>query len=665
MDELNFAEQNINSAQDQTQATKDAKIQLAKNEGYIRDQLKKEGFNDSDITKKLNEMGPSEINQLGNRISEANQMLKDRELLAKENYTEDEINGMTPEDIAEKAAKIRQDQVSIFDNFADAGVALGGLLMSGGAIAFGLATGNFPNTNPNAPQNPIPTLPVATEPKPTRKEEEGDSHNDLYSEKTNDSPLSDYTMDSGNDVLSQPAKDGILNILDGFIPDFSLPNLGLADNILNQIASLLAREGLGSPMAGPTEKTSLIKRILPSLRFSFTNSGNGNIPDDSLFSNRGDTHTREKNKFGEFVFTKDEVNAFNKSDKINIYGYELVKKNINGTEYFVREKNGELQALIIREDGRIMETSFQINRSIFGTSYSNGKIKILDAVGKEITSSVSGYYNPNITASEASLNLTKIDDLKKNILDGFSKDSRLTTEKKLLELRLLGADTSDLEGVLTKMRGKEIPLKGAALVEFEEYKRMREKKPLWDEPAGGYKTSTEALSSVKITKSKEESNAEYFKRLGNEIREASKTVDLSNQQKLNEHLASVAKMLGSNLDGKIGYSTGEEVNNIPGVNTVGSDGFRQIDNTDCIRWIGGVFSAAGYTGFGSFANLNTNTYLLTDDVDRMNKMISDKQAHGNGVEYLRQASNLLERTSPLIEKDVGKQKKTMVLKFLI
>lgn len=92
----------------------------------------------------------------------------------KENFTEDEINGMTPEDLADRAAQIRQDQVSIFDNFADAGVALGGLLMSGGAIAFGFATGNFPNTNPNAPQNPMPPAPVATEPKPTRKEEEGE-----------------------------------------------------------------------------------------------------------------------------------------------------------------------------------------------------------------------------------------------------------------------------------------------------------------------------------------------------------------------------------------------------------------------------------------------------------------------------------------------------------
>ncbi|TGL54505.1 hypothetical protein EHQ59_06485 [Leptospira kemamanensis] len=73
----------------------------------------------------------------------------------KENFTEDEINGMTPEDLADRAAQIRQDQISIFDNFADAGVALGGLLMSGGAIAFSFATGNFPNTNPNAPQNPI------------------------------------------------------------------------------------------------------------------------------------------------------------------------------------------------------------------------------------------------------------------------------------------------------------------------------------------------------------------------------------------------------------------------------------------------------------------------------------------------------------------------------
>ncbi|TGL49728.1 hypothetical protein EHQ59_14230 [Leptospira kemamanensis] len=174
MDELNFAEQNISAAQDKTQSTLDAKTKLAQNENLVRDQLKKEGFNDSDIAKKLNAMGPYGINQMGNGINKEIQTIKDKELLAKENFTEDEINGMTPEDLADRAAQIRQDQVSIFDNFADAGVALGGLLMSGGAIAFGLATGNFPNTNPNAPQNPMPPAPVATEPKPTRKEEEGE-----------------------------------------------------------------------------------------------------------------------------------------------------------------------------------------------------------------------------------------------------------------------------------------------------------------------------------------------------------------------------------------------------------------------------------------------------------------------------------------------------------
>lgn len=542
----------------------------------------------------------------------------------------------------------------------DLAVSLGMTIASGAALLYGSGgTSGTPTANSSET--------VVLE-RNRREEEEGDGNDpdNPDSGRNIDFSHNEYTMDSEKDVLSQPAKDGIINILDGFIPDFSLPNLGLADNILNQIASLLAREGLSTPMAGPTDKTSLIKLILPSLKFSFTGSRNGNIPDDSLFSNKGDKHTREKNKFGEFVFAKDEVNAFNKSDKININGYELVKKNINGTDYFVREKNGELQALIIREDGRIIETSFQINRSIFGTSYSNGKIKILDAVGKEITSSTSGYYNPNISASEASLNLTKIDNLKNNILDGFSNDSRLTTEKKLLELRLLGADTSELEGVLTKMRVKDVPLSGAALVEFEEYKRIREKKPLWDVPAGGYKTSTDALSTVNLTKKNDETNSQYFQRLGKEIREASKTVDLSDQKKLNEHIASVAKLLGSNLDGKIGYAQELEINGaktVAGANPVDANGFRAIPGTDCIRFIGAVLNAAGYTANSSFANLNTDAYLSADDVEQRAKDIKDKEAQSDsGVEYLRQASNMLERTTKLYEqnKDIPSKKDFIV-----
>ncbi|TGN09565.1 TIGR04388 family protein [Leptospira bandrabouensis] len=595
------------------------------------------------------------------------------------NFAEQNINAAQDEseigagDNSSEGKETPEQEGDFFRDFSAAGFALAGLLAGGAVAAAKLFSGTSGSNSQGAEAGAGETLVLE---KDRRKEEEGEENQttdrsndhldyDLANSVLIDSMNPDISDQSGVGGVDIPAfeinsqndtlADEFQKDVEAGAANRSLVYDSATDKYVSETGKLYTADEVAAlhqadVLAGIQYKTAdgMQLGIVSSINSFF-----GNETALSSHVQNSDTNHREKNKFGEVVFTRDQVDSFNKTDKINIYGSEFFKQNINGTDYFVRVKNGELQALILREDGRIMETSFQINRTIFGTNYSNGKIKLFDAVGKEITSSNSGQYNPNISAAQALANFDKIEAIKNSILDNFPKDTRLNSEKKLLELRLLGADTTDLENLLTKKRGKDIPLSGAALVEFEEYKRIREKKPLWDEPAGGYKTSTEALSSVNVTQDKtKETNADYFQRLGNEIREASKVVDLSDQNKLNEHLASVAKMLGSNLDGKMTYAQVGADGEISSVNTVGSDGFREIIATDCIRWIGGVFSAAGYTGLGSFANLNTNTYLLSDDVNRMNNLISKKQAHGNGVEYLRQASNLLERTSPIISSDV-------------
>ncbi|TGK84380.1 TIGR04388 family protein [Leptospira montravelensis] len=599
------------------------------------------------------------------------------------NFAEQNINAA--QDASEIGNKVTSStekdspdpEADLFQDFSDAGLALVGLLAGATTLATKLFLGGTPLPSQGAATNTVGVEGIERE---RRKEVEGEG--DEPPERSTDHLDSELAhsnvIDLSNPEISDQVGVGRVDIpafefksenvttIDEFQKDVeagaanrSLVYDSSTDKYVSETGKLYTADEVAAlhqadVLAGIQYKTAdgMQLGIVSSINSFF-----GNETALSSHVQNSDTNHREKNKFGEVVFTKYQVENFNKKDKINIYGSEFVKQNINGTDYFVREKNGELQSLILREDGRIMETCFQINRSIFGTSYSNGKIKLFDAIGKEITSSNSGQYNPNLSAAQALEDFDKIEAVKNSIFENFSKDSRLTSEKKLLELRLLGAETTDLENLLTKKRGKDKPLSGAALVEFEEYKRTREKKPLWSEPAGGYKTSTDALSSVNLIQDKtKETNAEYFQRLGNEIREASKVVDLSDQKKLNEHLASVAKILGSNLDGKISYAQELDINGkleVSGANTVDSNGFRAVTGTDCIRWIGGVFSAAGYTGFGSFANLNTNTYLLADDVNRMNEMITNKQAHGNGVEFLRQASNLLERTSPLITSEAG------------
>ncbi|MCG6144514.1 hypothetical protein [Leptospira bandrabouensis] len=102
-------------------------------------------------------------------------------------------------------------------------------------------------------------------------------------------PSKEYTMD-GSYNLSQPVKDGILNILDGFIPDLSLPNLGIPDHILSNIASLLSGEGMTTPMAGQRDIPGWLRAFGPlvGLPISFTESGNGNNSNDSLVKKPGE-----------------------------------------------------------------------------------------------------------------------------------------------------------------------------------------------------------------------------------------------------------------------------------------------------------------------------------------------------------------------------------------
>ncbi|WP_167881473.1 C39 family peptidase [Leptospira bourretii] len=150
-------------------------------------------------------------------------------------------------------------------------------------------------------------------------------------------PSKEYTMD-GSYNLSQPVKDGILNILDGFIPDLSLPNLGIPDNILSEIASLLSGEGPGTPMAGPRDIPGWLRTILPFIGFpiSFTESGNGNNSNDSLVGNNGKDTNHVK------PLNRDAIQNSSESVRLNLL---KAAENPNVNSY----KNGESLKLNIPE----------------------------------------------------------------------------------------------------------------------------------------------------------------------------------------------------------------------------------------------------------------------------------------------------------------------------
>ncbi|TGM47907.1 TIGR04388 family protein [Leptospira biflexa] len=238
----------------------------------------------------------------------------------------------------------------------------------------------------------------------------------------------------------------------------------------------------------------------------------------------------------------------------------------------------------------------------------------------------------------------RITKLKTSIIDDYKKNTRLDTEKKLYELKQAGIDTTEIEAEIKKKRnGKDVPMSKAVEKSLNEYKRLREQRSI--RPIGAdevvYLTSTDALAKVKVAYDpKKESKQAYLQRLGDEICAASKDVDLSTDELVALHSANVALLLGENLMGKINYAQfknidGKEV--VSAVNTVDADGFRQTNETDCIRYIGAVLYAAGLTDKGSFANLNNDVYLTPEEIEQMEAEYKAKTIHRNGVEYFRQA----------------------------
>lgn len=245
--------------------------------------------------------------------------------------------------------------------------------------------------------------------------------------------------------------------------------------------------------------------------------------------------------------------------------------------------------------------------------------------------------------------------IQSSVIDDYPKDSRIDTEKKLYELRKAGVDTTEIEAKIKKLRGgKDIPMSKAVGIELKEYIRLREGNSQY--PFIPDKTvlipSSEALAGINLKHDpKKESNAAYVKRLGNEICEASKNVDLSTKELVTEHAVNVAKLLGESLKGKISYQQykiidGKEV--VSAVNPVDASGFRAVDGLDCIRFIGAVLNASGITTHGSFANLNTDLYQMPEEMKNMGAEYDKRYVHKNGVEYFRQASNFMNLVSDRI-----------------
>ncbi|TGL12808.1 TIGR04388 family protein [Leptospira meyeri] len=291
-----------------------------------------------------------------------------------------------------------------------------------------------------------------------------------------------------------------------------------------------------------------------------------------------------------------------------------------------------------------------------------------------LTKEKNTYDKKNLSTDEKQK--TQSEQIKKieaSIIEDYAKDSRIDTEKKLYELRKAGADTTEIEAKLKKLRGgKDVPIPAKAEKELKEYIRLREGSSLY--PFHSESTflvpSTEALAGINLNHDpKKETNAAYLKRLGKEISEVSKNVDLSTKELITEHAVNVAKLLGKSLKGKISYEQYKIIDgkkDVSAVNPVDANGFRAVDGLDCIRFIGAVLNASGITTNGSFANLNTELYQMPDEMKNMDLEYDNRNAHYNGVEYFRQASNFMTLVSDRIttSKDLAQHKANFQTKEL-
>ncbi|MCG6143036.1 TIGR04388 family protein [Leptospira bandrabouensis] len=190
------------------------------------------------------------------------------------NFAEQNINAAQDEsDIGEgdnssEGKETPEQEGDFFRDFSAAGLALAGLLASGAVAAAKLFSGTSGSNSQGAEAGAGETLVLE---KDRRKEEEG--------EDTSDTDLSskEFTLDEGNDEsLPAAVNDDILNILDGYMPDFSLPNLGLPEDIFSKITSLLSGENVNTPMAGAKDLPSWLRTFGPviGVPISFNESGN-------------------------------------------------------------------------------------------------------------------------------------------------------------------------------------------------------------------------------------------------------------------------------------------------------------------------------------------------------------------------------------------------------
>ncbi|PJZ85382.1 TIGR04388 family protein [Leptospira harrisiae] len=295
------------------------------------------------------------------------------------------------------------------------------------------------------------------------------------------------------------------------------------------------------------------------------------------------------------------------------------------------------------------------DKSFFGNftnPFKGGVTRIWDAISKfaigfSSDKNTSDKYNSNSETNQKTQS-EQIKKIETSLIDDYSKDSRLDTEKKLYELRKMGSDTTEIEAKLKKLRGgKDVPIPKSIEKELNEYIRLREGNSQFPfEPEKTiYVPSTEALAGINLKQdTKKETNASYLRRLGKEISEASKNVDLSTKELVTEHAVNVAKLLAESLKGKISYERyklidGKEV--VSAVNPVDANGFRSVDGLDCIRFIGAVLNASGITTNGSFANLNTDVYQMPDEIKNMDLEYDNRNVHYNGVEYFRQSSSFM------------------------
>lgn len=202
------------------------------------------------------------------------------------NFAEQNINAA--QDASEIGNKVTSStekdspdpEADLFQDFSDAGLALVGLLAGATTLATKLFLGGTPLPSQGAATNTVGVEGIERE---RRKEVEGEGDEN---QTVDGYPPNEFIVDLGNGEHLSAVKDGILNLLDGFVPDFSKLNLGIPDNILTEIASLLTHKGLSTPMAGAKDIPGWLKAFGPFVGIPVSSTEIGSSSNDSLVEKR-------------------------------------------------------------------------------------------------------------------------------------------------------------------------------------------------------------------------------------------------------------------------------------------------------------------------------------------------------------------------------------------